>query len=83
MDKLISTYFGPLDNRSCYYFFIISVIFFVSFLILLLGEIVYIIRHYNRMDFRVISSGLIVIFNTFLAYFVNRLLFTMCNKSLK
>jgi hypothetical protein len=29
-----------------------------------------------------ITSGVIILFNIFLAYFVNRLLYTMCNKSL-
>ena len=36
----------------------------------------------NKLNFRMITSGVIILFNIFLAYFVNRLLYTMCNKSL-
>ena len=76
------SFFGPLDKKACVYFLIISVIFFIGLIILLLNEIYYIVKNFGRLNFRLISNGLIIIFNIFVAYFVNRLLYTMCNKTL-
>ncbi len=82
MANLINNFFGPLDKSACVYFLIISVIFFIGLIILLGTELIYILKNFGRLNFRVISSGLIILFNIFIAYFVNRLLYTMCNKTL-
>ena len=82
MSDLLTNFFGPLDKSACIYFFIISMIFFISLLLVLGSEIIYIIQNFNKINFRVLSSGVIILFNLFIAYFVNRLLYTMCNKSL-
>ncbi len=78
----LMSFFGPLDKSSCVYFLIISVLFFISLIILLGTEVLYVVKNFNKLNFRAITSGLIIIFNVFIAYFVNRLLYTMCNKSL-
>ena len=82
MNGSFSDFFGPLDKSSCVYFLIISVIFFVGLIILIINEFYYIAININKLNFRMITSGVIILFNIFLAYFVNRLLYTMCNKSL-
>lgn len=82
MSDFVSNYFGPLDKTNCVYFLIISAIFFLLLVISIFGNIFVIIKDYKKMDFRTISGGLIMMFNVFLAYFVNRLLYTMCTKSL-
>lgn len=82
MSEFMTKFFGPLDKSSCVYFLIISVIFFVALIILLGNEIIYIVQNIGKLNFRFISNGFIIIFNVFVAYFVNRLLYTMCNKSL-
>lgn len=82
MSGLMTKFFGPLDKGSCVYFLIIAVIFFVALVILLGNEIIYIIQNIGKLNYRFISNGLIIIFNVFVAYFVNRLLYTMCTKSL-
>jgi hypothetical protein len=78
----MNTYFGPLDKNSCVYFLIISIIFFVLLVIAIFGNLIWLIKNYQKINFRLISGGLLMMFNIFLAYFVNRLLFTMCSKSL-
>jgi hypothetical protein len=78
----MTSIYGPLDKSNCVYFLIISIIFFVGLMILLLNEVIYIIKNIGKLNFRSLSSGLIIMFNVFIAYFVNRLLYTMCNKSL-
>ena len=82
MSSLMTSIYGPLDKSNCVYFLIISIIFFVGLMILLLNEVIYIIKNIGKLNFRSLSSGLIIMFNVFIAYFVNRLLYTMCNKSL-
>jgi hypothetical protein len=74
--------YGPLDKSACIYFLIISVLFFISLVLLLGTEIIYIVKNFGKLNFRTVSSGIIILFNVFIAYFVNRLLYTMCNRSL-
>lgn len=82
MDSLMSNYFGPLDKGACVYFLIISVIFFIALILVSISEILFLIQNFKRVNFRMVMNGVIILFNIFLAYFVNRLLNTMCTRSL-
>ncbi len=82
MSDFMSQYFGPLDKNSCLYFLILTVIFFIGLVSVLITEILYIIQNYNKLNFRMVSAGVVILFNIFLAYFVNRLMYSMCVKSL-
>jgi len=82
MSDFMTKFFGPLDKSACVYFLIISVLFFISLLIILASELFFIVNNFSKLTFRNITSGFIILFNIFVAYFVNRLLYTMCNKSL-
>ncbi len=82
MSDLMTTFFSPLDKQSCVYFLILSMIFFVMLVFAIITEIVFIFKNFKTLDFRIISSGILLLFNAFVAYFVNRLLYTICSKSL-
>ena len=82
MSGLFLKFFGPLDKSACVYFLAISAIFFILLLLTIGKEIIYILRNYKSINFKIFTGGLLLIFNLFLAYVVNRLLYTMCNKSL-
>ena len=82
MSDFMSNYFGPLDKSNCVYFLIISAIFFVLLVISIFGNLFILIKHYKKLDFKTFTGGLVMVFNIFLAYFVNRLLYGMCIKSL-
>lgn len=82
MSNFMSTYFGPLDKDSCVYFLIMTMIFFVGLVIIFFNEVYFVIRNFNKLNSRIVTSGILVLFNIFLAYFINRLLYTMCIKSL-
>ena len=82
MSGLMSNYFGALDKSSCVYFLIISVIFFVLLVIATLTQLLWIVKNFKQLNFRILTGGIVMLFNIFLAYFVNRLLYTMCTKSL-
>lgn len=81
MSDFMTLFFGPLDKSACVYFLIISVLFFISFVILLGSEFIYIFTNFKKLNFRIFSSGIIILFNIFIAYFVNRMLYTMCIKT--
>jgi hypothetical protein len=78
----MTMYFGPLDKQSCVYFLFLSMIFFAVLIFTIIGEIMFIVKRFKEINFTVITSGVLLVFNAFIAYFVNRLLYTMCYKSL-
>lgn len=78
----MSMFFGPLNKNACFYFLILTILFFIGLILVSVNEIYFIITNLNRLNLKMISYGFIVIFNIFIAYFVNRLLYTMCSKSL-
>ena len=78
----MTTVFGPLNKEWCNYFLFLSMIMYVLFVFAILTEIVYIFKHYKTLDFKMILNGILLLLNAFLAYMVNRLLYTMCVKSL-
>ena len=82
MSYLMYTFFSPLDKQSCVYFLILSMIFFAMLVFAIITEMVFIFKNFSSLNFRMVTSGLLLLFNAFIAYFVNRLLYTMCSKSL-
>ena len=80
--SFLSKYFSPLDKGACVYFLIISVLFFISLIVVFLAEVFFVFKNYKSVDFKLVSNGVIMLFNIFVAYFVNRLLYSMCTKSL-
>ena len=82
MSNFMNMYFGPLDKQSCFYFLFLAMLAFVVLIFTIFGEIIYVIKNYKEINFRTFSNGILLLFNIFIAYFVNRLLYTMCSKSL-
>ena len=78
----INYLFGPLDKSYCVYFYILSILFFISFIISLITVHIYLYKNYRKLNYSIISTGFISFFNLLLLYFVNRLLHTMCIKSI-
>ena len=82
MSDFMTTYFGPLNKVWCDYFLFLSMIMFALLVIAIIVEIVFLFKHYKTLDGRIIMNGVFMLVNAFLAYIVNRLLYTMCVKSL-
>ena len=78
----MNMYFGPLDKQYCVYYLVLAMLFFAALIVAIFGEIFYVIKKYKEINFRTFSNGILILFNIFVAYFVNRLLYTMCSKSL-
>ena len=74
--------FTPLDKKYCNYFYYMSVItycFFIFMIILLLWSLMF---HSKKIDMYSGLNFISLIINTFLTYFVNRLMYSMCVESL-
>ena len=82
MQDLMATFFGLLSKQSCVYFLILSMIFFTVLVFTLLADLYFIIKNYKEMNYKFVQGGTLIGFNLFIAYFVNRLMYTMCAKSL-
>lgn len=82
MANFANMFFGPLNSDSCIYFFFLTAVFFFILIIILISGILMLIRRPSEFTFRVGMQGFMLFFNIFIAYFTNRLLYTMCNKSL-
>lgn len=78
----MTLFFGPINKSGCVYFFITTLIFFVMLVLMLFSELIFVFQNFGRLNFRMISNGILILFNIFLAYFVNRLLYSMCTNSL-
>ena len=79
----MTTYFGPLSREYCVYFYFMSILCFILFLLAIFGVAMAVIMKGKKVDFLFVLNSSMLIFNTLLAYFVNRLLNTMCNGSIK
>lgn len=74
----ISDYlFGPLGAEYCNYFYYLTVLSFLTFLFVL-GSCLYIAVKSSKADY---VQLMLVSFQPFLAYFVNRLFYSMCMNS--
>ena len=82
MAGFITTFFGPLGKDSCVYFMFFTILFFISLIIALFAHIILLVKNFRKLNLMSIITGLLVLFNVFLCYFVNRLLYTMCTKIL-
>ncbi len=75
----LDAFFAPLDVEYCLYFYILMVF---GFIVLLLA----VIKLAHLMVFgkksESLGDSIFIVSHSLLFYFVNRLLYTMCNKSI-
>lgn len=75
-------FFGPLGKESCDYFYFFSVAGFIFMILFALFTIVILVRFYKKLNPALIANLIAMIINSFIVYFSNRLLYTMCVKTL-
>jgi hypothetical protein len=78
----MNNYFGPLSKKYCIYFYYLSIFFFIIYVISLISFTVFIVKHYNKVNLAYMVNFVMILINTLLGYFVNRLLHSMCMNSL-
>lgn len=74
--------FTPLDKKYCIYFYYISVISFCFFILILLTTLWCLAFETKKINLIFCMNSVSLIISTFLAYFVNRLMYSMCVKSM-
>jgi hypothetical protein len=75
--------FGPLNKKYCNYFYFMSVLSFILFcttFITILFSIFHLIKNKKETANVFFSTNLLI--SSFLAYLVNRLMYTMCINSI-
>ena len=82
MDSFMNTYFGPLGEEYCVYFYALSIFFGIAFVLSVISIVSYMIMHVNKINMTFLIHTFFLLLNSFLAYLVNRLLHTMCMKSI-
>jgi hypothetical protein len=78
---MLESLFQPLTKKSCNYFYFFSVVGLMLMIVFILILLVTFLRNYKKMDVKMIINIFAMIINSFLLYFSNRLLYTMCIKS--
>jgi hypothetical protein len=80
--SFMDQYFGPLPREYCVYFYALSIFFAVMFVSSFLSIAYFMVTHIKKVNTLFVVNSIFVLLNTFLAYLVNRLLHTMCVKSI-
>lgn len=80
MSALMDNVFGPLSGEYCYYFYFLSIFTFAMFVLVIVGGLYTGLSKGKGIDFYagVIGGSLAY----FIVYFVNRLMYSICKKSL-
>ena len=82
MNSFMNTYFGPLPREYCVYFYFLSIIFGFMFVFGAVLTVYFMVTKFKKVNLMFVSNALLVLANTFLAYISNRLLHTMCVRSI-
>ena len=82
MSNFMNKFFGPLSKEYCTYFLILSMFFFFVLIAAFCMDLFWIYKNFKSFDSKIFTGGVLMLINIFIVYFVNRLLYTMCSKSL-
>ena len=82
MSNFVNTYFGPLGKDWCVYFLILSMFFLFIFVTGAISGVLLTLKNYKKLDFMMMLHSIALLGNSLLAYYVNRLLYTMCMNSI-
>jgi hypothetical protein len=75
-------FFGPLGKENCTYFYFFSIAGFIVMIMFILFTLMILLRFHKKVNPHVLMNLIVMIINSFFLYFSNRLLYTMCMKSL-
>jgi hypothetical protein len=82
MSSLVNQYFGPFPVEYCVYFYTLSVLFGIAFVVSVLSMVLFMVYNYKKVNTTLIVNYIMLLSNIFIAYFTNRLLNTMCVNSI-
>ena len=81
MNDISQSLFGPLTREYCIWFYFLSLFGFIALVLFLVPAIFFGISKRKGAEYYISIFGISVIY--VVAYFQNRLLYTMCSSSVK
>ena len=75
------SYFGPIGKEYCAYFYVISIISGIFFVLFFAMFVIFIVLYFKRVDFMFCLNVISILFTFWLSYLANRVLHTMCVNS--
>jgi len=75
-------FFGPLNKDYCVIFYVFTIISFIGICLAIVGGIGFAVNKPKLITMQVGMSGLLILLNLMVVYFIYRLFHTMCIKSL-
>uniref|UniRef100_A0A6C0EQX8 Uncharacterized protein n=1 Tax=viral metagenome TaxID=1070528 RepID=A0A6C0EQX8_9ZZZZ len=82
LSNFLNNYFGALSKDYCVYFYALSILFFILFIISSVSIGLSLIKKPSEvLDLKFLIKSTVVLSYTFIPYLVNRLLHTMCVNS--
>ena len=75
---MLNELFGPLDRQYCDYFYVFSALYLVVAVMILCSTLS---AYFSKRKVNLFQM-MLVVFTYLMMYFQNRLLYSMCNKSL-
>jgi len=82
MASFMDQYFGPLPREYCIYFYALSIFFGFTFVMTALSIAIFMLTNFKKVNVMFIVNSIFILLNSFLVYLANRLLHTMCVKSI-
>ena len=80
--SFMDQYFGPLPREYCVYFYVLSIAFGITFVMSAISIAYFMITNIKKVNTMFVVNSIFILLNSFLAYIANRLLHTMCVKSI-
>jgi hypothetical protein len=81
MNELMNYFFGPLPKEYCLYYYFLAVISAIILVMTFLSFVAFIVKS-KKIKMTMWLSMFNTLLAIFISYFVNRLLYTICVKSL-
>lgn len=82
MNSLVEMFFGPLNQNACFYFLVVGFVALFFLGMTILGFLGYIVFNFKKINAILIANIIVMGISYFLAYLVNRILYTMCVRTL-
>jgi uncharacterized Tic20 family protein len=82
MSQLENLIFGPLGKEACNYFYFLTAFAFFSLVIFFFSAILIVVKRPRTITRGSIFNGVLLFFNLLIAYFVNRVFYNICKKTL-
>ena len=79
---MLQQYFGPLSKDACNLYLIFGMFGLIMMILTVITGFFFLVKNFKKLNFMMVANFLVLFFSYFLIYFSNRLLYTICMKTL-